>query len=117
MTWTAGAPRGTAISGSRPAGQPAGQDGSPARPRRRAGGSRPVLSRLAQWPNWRLPVKLALVMTIPVIASLVLGSVVVSGQLGNYQSYQRANQIIQLTGSTGRAPAGRRRAQHAAGHQ
>ncbi|HEX3650585.1 MAG TPA: nitrate- and nitrite sensing domain-containing protein, partial [Pseudonocardiaceae bacterium] len=56
-------------------------------------------ARLGRWRDLRLPVKLALVLLVPMVVMLSLGVVLIRGQLANAGQYARANRITQLSTS------------------
>jgi signal transduction histidine kinase len=58
-----------------------------------------TVARLAVWRDLKLPVKLGLVTLVPMVVMLVLGVMLINGQLANADQYSRANRITQLSAS------------------
>ncbi|HWC82454.1 MAG TPA: nitrate- and nitrite sensing domain-containing protein [Pseudonocardiaceae bacterium] len=81
--------------------RPATQDRWEPRGPRGAGGPGAAeesrLARLTGWRNWNLPVKLGLVLLVPVIASLTLGVVVITSEVTRAGGYARADRIVELS--------------------
>jgi signal transduction histidine kinase len=65
-------------------------------PAHRRTGFRSWWTTLAEWRNWRLPVKVAAVLAVPAIAAVVLGAVQIRGDLASAQSFSRIQQVVAL---------------------
>jgi signal transduction histidine kinase len=63
----------------------------------RSGRLRSAGEVLGHWRNLRLPVKLSLVMLVPMIVMVTLGVVLISGQVANSDQYAHANRITELS--------------------
>lgn len=59
----------------------------------------PFAARLRGWHNLRLPIKLAFVTLVPMIAMITLGVVLIGGRLGTAAQYSRADLIARLSAS------------------
>jgi signal transduction histidine kinase len=55
------------------------------------------MSWLTGWPNWSLPVKLGLVMLVPVLVVLALGALVINTEVTKATEYTRADRIVELS--------------------
>ncbi|RRO12663.1 sensor histidine kinase [Saccharopolyspora rhizosphaerae] len=56
-------------------------------------------SRITTWQNWKLPVKIAAVVLVPVIFALVLGVLQIRGQITEARDYEQMDRVV----SAGRA--------------
>ncbi|HEY0806765.1 MAG TPA: nitrate- and nitrite sensing domain-containing protein [Pseudonocardiaceae bacterium] len=54
---------------------------------------------LAEWRNWRLPVKVAAVLVVPVIAAVALGAIQIRSDIGRANSFANIQKLIQLRDS------------------
>ncbi|HEX4704301.1 MAG TPA: nitrate- and nitrite sensing domain-containing protein [Pseudonocardiaceae bacterium] len=72
---------------------------SPLSGRRRSDRFRSVRAGIGRWHDLRLPVKLSVVMAVPMVVLVTLGVVLISDQLGNADAYSRASRITELSAS------------------
>jgi signal transduction histidine kinase len=76
--------------------QPPGRGRRAPQPAHRRTGLRSWWSALVQWRNWRLPVKVAIVLTVPAIAAAVLFANQIRGDIGSANSFARTERLVQL---------------------
>jgi signal transduction histidine kinase len=53
-------------------------------------------SSLAEWRNWRLPVKVGAVLVVPAVAAVALGAVQIRGDVSRANSYAHVQQLVAL---------------------
>lgn len=51
---------------------------------------------VAEWRNWRLPVKVAAVLAVPAVAAVTLGALQIHGDVSNSNAYARVQQLVAL---------------------
>jgi signal transduction histidine kinase len=76
--------------------QPSGRGRRAPQAAHRRTGLRSWWSALVQWRNWRLPVKVAIVITVPAIAAAVLFANQIRGDIGSANSFARTERLVQL---------------------
>jgi signal transduction histidine kinase len=59
-------------------------------------GFRTWWATIAEWRNWRLPVKVAAVLAVPAVAAIVLGAVQIHGDVSSANSYSRIERVVAL---------------------
>ncbi len=89
------------MTASQPPAQPRPVQPQPAQPEPRDGQHRRtgVSSwgrALAEWRNWRLPVKVAALLFVPAIAAVSLGAVQIRSDVSQATSYSRVQQLVAL---------------------
>jgi signal transduction histidine kinase len=62
---------------------------------RRTGG-RSWWRGLAEWRNWRLPVKVAALLVVPALAAVVLGAIQIRGNIANASRYSDIEKLVDL---------------------
>jgi signal transduction histidine kinase len=68
-------------------------------PTRRAPSPSAWWRALAEWRNWRLPVKVGAVLTVPVIAAVALGVVQIRSELTSATAYSSTQRMVSLRGA------------------
>jgi signal transduction histidine kinase len=79
-----------------PAGPPPRPPVGQTTPAHRLTGFRTWWATLAEWRNWRLPVKVAAVLAVPAVAAIVLGAVQIHGDVSSANSYSRIQRVVAL---------------------